>query len=532
MSGAFLGTGRLIRLILRQERILLPVWIVLTIVAPATGASAVISTYPTAADRQHRVDQIQGTPMFEMFQGRAFDSSIGALTAQQGQAMTVLVAAIGAALLVARHTRGEETAGRRELLGSTVVGRLAPLAGAQAVVFGSGVLIAAGGALILVALGLPASGSAAMGSLGLAAAMLAGSITAIAAQLTMRMGVAALAGAAALYVFHMLRGVAVVGDGTQWMVWLIPNGWLEEVRPYTENRWWWTLAVIVLAVILGAVAARLSATRDIGAALLRVRPGPAVAARGLRNDLALAIRLHRGGVIGFGVFVLLMGLVLGAGGSSVASEYARAQWIREYAEAMRLDDPADALYIYIIFTFVFVAGVHTVLTILRLHRDETSGIAAIFLAGPLRRTTWAARQLTVAVAGPALLQLALGVGLGIGSWSATGDVGELWRPLRWTMPLVVSLWVVVSVTFLAFGLRARLAPWVGWIVLSVGIVAELAVKAELIPEWIYFAISPFAMVTPYFQPTAWTFIALLAFAVAAIATGMVTLRHRDLASSA
>lgn len=528
MSGELVGIGRLIRFILRRERILLPAWILLAIGAPASGAATVIATYPTAADRQHRLEQVHGMPMFEMFQGRAFDSTVGALAAQQGQALTVLVAALGAAVLVARQTRGEEATGGRELLGSTVVGRLAPLAAALAVAVGSGALIGLGGAVALIVLGLPVAGSAAMGSLAFAAAALAASITAVAAQLTTRTGVAAIVGVGAVYVMHLLRGVVVVGDSTRWMVWLIPNGWLEEVHPFTENRWWCALAVVALAGVLSLVAARLSATRDIGAALLRGRPGAAVAGRGLRDDLALATRLSRGGVVGFGVFLLLMGLILGSSGSSVAAEYARVEWIREYAEAMRLDDPADALHIYVIFTFVFITGIHTVVTTLRMHRDEASGIAANLLATPLRRSTWARHQLAVAVASPVILQLALGLGLGLSAWAATGRVDEVWRPLGWTMPLVVSLWVVVAVTFLAFGLRAGLAPWVGWLALSIGVVAEIAVKADLVPEWLYRAASPFAMVSPYFQPTAWTFAGLIAFAAAAVAGGSIALRRRDL----
>ena len=531
MRGQLIGTGRLIRVIVRRERILLPIWILLTIGAPAAGASAVITTYPTAADRQHRLQQIQATPMFEMFQGRAFGDSVGALAAQQGQALTVLAAALGAALLVARQTRGEETAGRQELVGSTVVGRFAPLTAALSVAAVSGLIAAVGGALTLVILGLPPGGAAAMGSLGLAGAGLAASITAVFEQFTTRMGIAAAAGIGALYVMHMLRGVAaILGDIAPWAIWLIPNGWLEEVRPFTENRWSYALAVIALAMILSLLAARLSAARDIGAALLRGRQGPSRAGSFLRDDLTLAIRLSSGGVLAFGIFMLAMGLVLGASGSSVAAEYARTEWIREYADRMRLDDPADALHIYVIFTFVFITGSHAVLTVLRMHRDELSGIATNLLTGPLRRTMWAARQLTVALVAPVLLQLALGIGLGIGAWTATRDAHEMWRPLSWTMPLVVPLWVVVAVTFLGFGLRTRLAPWVGWIALTIGVVAEIAVKAGLIPEWLYHAVSPFAMVTPYFQPTALTFLWLLAVASAAAAAGMLALRRRDLVS--
>lgn len=529
MGSEFAGTAGLIRLILRRDRILIPLWLLLAVSAPIAGASAVSTTYVTAQDRQHRLDQIDGMPMFVIFQGRAFGETAAALSAQQGQAMTVLLSALGAALLVARHTRGEETAGRRELLGSTVTGRHAPLAAALVVTGIAGVIIAAADALALSGLGLPAAGSVAMGCIGGAATWLGASYAAVAAQLTTRSVIAGVGAAGAVYLMHFLRGIAAVsGDASSVLVWLIPNGWLEEVRPFTANRWWPLALAVLLSIALSVLAGRLSTRRDIGAALLRSSSGPATGAGWLRSDRALAVRLHRPDVIAFSVFLLAMGTALGAGGASAAAEYGRAAWVQEYAAAMRVDDPADALHTYVVFSFVFITGIHAVLTILRLHRDEMSGIASNLLSGPLPRPQWALSQLTVAFTAPIVLQFAMGLGLGLGTWGATGSIDELLRPLALTMPLVVSVWVIVAITFVAFGLRAGIAPWAGWIALTIGIVVEIAVKAGGVPEWLYHATSPFAMISPYFQPTALTYLGLLALSAGLVVSGVTALNRRDL----
>lgn len=529
MTGEFVGTAGLIRLILRRDRVLLPLWILLAIFGPLSGASAVSTTYPTAADRQERLDSIEGMPMFAIFQGRAFDSTTAALTFQQGQAMTVLLAALGAALLVARHTRGEEAAGRRELLGSTVTGRHAPLVASLTVVGFASVIIGTVSAFSLIGLGLPVPGSIAMGGVGVAAAWLGASLAAVAAQLTVRPVLAGVAAAGAVYALHFLRGVAAVSaDATSWLVWLIPNGWLEEVRPFTADRWWPLAMAAALSIALVLLAGRLAVRRDIGAALLGTRSGPVTATDRLRDDLALAVRLHRPDVLIISFFLLVMGIALGAGGSSAAAEYGRATWVVEYAEAMRVDDPADALHTYVVFSFVFVTGIHAVLTVLRLHRDETSGVAANLLAGPLPRARWALRQLTVALAAPLLLQFSIGLGLGLGTWAVSGRIGELVRPLALTMPLVIAVWVIVAITFLGFGVKSRIAPWVGWIALTIGIAVEIAVKAGGVPEWLYQATSPFGLISPYFQPTVWTYVGLALLTAAAIAVGVRALDRRDL----
>jgi ABC-2 type transport system permease protein len=126
-----------------------------------------------------------------------------------------------------------------------------------------------------------------------------------------------------------------------------------------------------------------------------------------------------------------------------------------------------------------------------------------------------------------LLQLSLGIGLGIGAAVTTGEPGELVRALGLTLPLVPAVWVIVGVTLLAFGLSGRSAPVAGWLVVSIGIIAEIAVKAGL-PDFVFLALSPFAHVSPYYQPSPRTYLLLTLLAAALVTTGLAALRRRDL----
>ncbi len=74
---------------------------------------------------------------------------------------------------------------------------------------------------------------------------------------------------------------------------------------------------MVFAVLVSAAAYALVARRDHGAGLLAQRPGRAAATTRLRTPLALAVRLHRGGLVGWLVGVALGGLVLGSIASQV-----------------------------------------------------------------------------------------------------------------------------------------------------------------------------------------------------------------------
>lgn len=162
-TGALTGTGVLARLILRRDRLLLPLWVVLMGGLPAMLARASDQAYPTDADRIAFAAAATANPAELATRGPVFAPTPGGLTAWTIGSSGLLVGGVVSLLLVIRHTRADEQAGRRELLGSTVLGRHAPLAAALAVVAGGNLAVAALAALGLVGYGLPVAGSVALG---------------------------------------------------------------------------------------------------------------------------------------------------------------------------------------------------------------------------------------------------------------------------------------------------------------------------------------------------------------------------------
>jgi ABC-2 type transport system permease protein len=178
------GTGTLIRLILRRDRIVLPIWILLTALVPIGIASSFAALYPTPAALKAYADLSMGTPATIAVLGFVYSPTIGGLTAwRTGLQSTFLIVPVSI-LLVIRHTRADEEAGRRELLGASVVGRNAPLTAALAVVFGANLAIAALIAGGLIGLGLPAAGALALGLSAASAGWVFAAVAAVAAQLT------------------------------------------------------------------------------------------------------------------------------------------------------------------------------------------------------------------------------------------------------------------------------------------------------------------------------------------------------------
>ena len=178
------GTGKLIRLILRRERLRLGIWVVVLVIVPVFTATAFIDLYPDQASREALAATVASSPALTALLGPLYDSSIGGLTAWRAGTLGAFFVALMAILTMIRHTREEEETGRRELLGATVVGRHAPLVAALAVTIGAGLLVAGLLTAGLAGVGLPLAGSFAFGLGYAGVAVVFAGVGAVAAQLT------------------------------------------------------------------------------------------------------------------------------------------------------------------------------------------------------------------------------------------------------------------------------------------------------------------------------------------------------------
>lgn len=512
------GAPRIVPFLLRRDRIVLPLWILGTAGLLLSSASAAGNTYPTAQARAERYQQLQELPIFVLFQSAAFDDTLPALAAQQAFGATTILAAIGAMLLVVRHTRAEEQHGRRELLGSTAIGRNAGVAATLLIVLAAGVLIGLLGIVGLAAAGLPAPGSLLLGLIVCGAAWIGAVLGAVLAQITENARTAGVAGVVLVLGLHYLRGIGhVAGPGMEWISMLSPAGWLEGVRPYAGDRWPMLLLVVGF-VVLGALAAlALSSRRDLGMGLLAPREGRAPAPAYLRGVFGLAWRQNATSFLTWAAAIAVVGVAFGSVGAGAMAEYADSPWIAEYAATMRISDPAQTFFVYVVFVFVFPIAAYAILTALRLRSDETTGKAELLLSVPLTRSRWAVATILAALIGPAALLIILGLSL------TAPDVNGMF-PL--TLSLIPAVWVIVGIVVLAIGFVPSAAFPVAWAALGIGIAGEILVKAGL-PDVIYLATSPIAHVNPYYTtPTSW--LVLLVITAITIALGVVGIGRRDL----
>ena len=163
-SSAFTGTLGMLRLYLRRDRIVLPLWVLLLSTPLATVyIGGIEKVYPDQAARAGFAATIMASPAQRALYGNIYNDSLGA-TGIWKAGMFHLLIGVAVILTVIRHTRADEETGRAELMDSTAVGRYASLTAALLLSFGASLLTGALGAAGLLGTSVPPAGSLAFGA--------------------------------------------------------------------------------------------------------------------------------------------------------------------------------------------------------------------------------------------------------------------------------------------------------------------------------------------------------------------------------
>jgi ABC-2 type transport system permease protein len=527
------GTGSLVRLAVRRSRILLGAGIVVMVLVATEAANATVDLYPTVASRFEAASSLNDSKALVAMFGRIYDpSSVGAIAMIKMGSFGAVFVALLAVVLVVRLTRGDEEAGRTEMIGATAMGRGAPLASALIVVGAGNLVLALLTGVALSATGLPADGSFAFGLAWASVGLAFGAIAAVAAQLTTSARTATSMSAAILGLVYILRAVGDTAEvtGPRWLSWLSPIGWGQQFRPYAGNRWWVLSITISFAVAVSACAFALSSKRDLGAGVVPTRPGPATASPRLRTPLALAWRLHGGAFLGWAVGFALVGAVLGNMASSVGefiNNPSSQEFITKLGGVQALTDAF--LAVELSFAGVIASG-FGIQALMRLRSEETGQRAEPVLATAVGRTRWAASHILIAVAGTTLLMVIVGASAGIAHGAQIGDMGAAWRVLAAALVQLPAAWVLGAIVVAAFGLAPRFVA-IGWVALAAFVLlGELGPLMNL-DQWVM-DLSPFAHVPRLPGGTFATppLVALVGVAALRGLVGLAGFRRRDIDS--
>jgi ABC-2 type transport system permease protein len=538
---AYAGTGRLVRLALRRDRIQLPVWVVGSAVVLLAGAAAVRSAFPTEREAAAALRAAGNNPTVDLLRGVPVGDTTGALVNFRNLAFMLVLAALMSTFAVVRHTRQNEETGRAEMIGAAAVGRHALLTAALLVTAAADLVLGAAETAMLLLYGLPAAGSVAFGLACAVVGMAFAGIAAVAAQLFQSSRAANGFAATAVAVAFLVRGVGdalgtQAADGVRvvpaWPSWLSPLGWGMLARPFGGERWWVLLLPVALAAAGAFGAFALADRRDVGAGLVPERSGRATARRSLRTPLGLAWRLHRGATIGWVVGAGLFGLGVGSLGKTVENAFQGGTGASKMLEQLSNSTSqhlVDAFFAAMMNVFGAVAAGFVIQVLLRLRSEEAGGPAEAVLATATGRIRWAGAHLACAVGGAAVLLAVAGAGTGVADAAAGGHEGIGTLTAAGLVQLPAAL-VVAGFVVLVYGGLPRLVVGLAWAGLVLSIACGLFGDLFRLPQAVR-DLSPFTHVPalPAVDLRVLPVVALLAVAAALAAAGLALFRRRDLA---
>lgn len=519
------GTGAMVRLALRRDRVRLPLWVVGIVALLMSSVASVTSLYASDAERASYTSAVGSNPVAVIMGGPGAGlPSLGGVVVFEVAVVGYVAVGLMSVLLVVRHTRSEEEAGRTELLRAGAVGRHAGPVAALLVVTTANLAVGAVMAVGLVGYGLPSAGSLALASSTAAFGLVMAAVAALTAQVTEHARGASGAAAASLGGFFALRAAGDVGNGA--LSWASPMGWALATRPFAQERWVALLLPLVLGGALVVTALALVDRRDVGAGLTPARAGRARASRWLSGTIGLALRQHRASLAGWGVGLFLLGVAYGSVGDAVEELVSDNEGLAEFiggsgAQLM------DSFFVVAASMIALLASGFALQVATRMRAEEEAGRLEPLLATALPRWRWATSHLLVAVLGSTLLLALSGLGLGLAHGALTADSSQVGRLTAATLIHAPAVWVLVGVAAALFGLVPRAAA-AAWAVLAASVVGVLLSTTLRLPDWAV-DLTPFHHVpqVPLEGVALTPVVTLTAVAAGLVTVGLVGLNHRD-----
>lgn len=466
---------------------------------------------------------------------RSLDT-LGGFVAWRMMSLMLVAGAIWGLLIATRLLRGEEDAGRWDLL---LAGRTSRRHATGQAVCG----LACGWAVLwaLTATGTVAAGLQPSVGFSVADSLLYATAGVASAAMFLAIGVLTSqlganrrqANALAALVFCVSWLLRMLADGQVlpgWARWTTPLGWVENLAPLTDPQPWALLPIALLTGGAAWCAVVLAGRRDVGQGVLTRAAAPPSHTRLLGAPGGLAVRLERwpalAWVLGLGGFGFVFGLVARAASEGNFGADSVAQVVnRNGGRASLAASWLGYEFLYLAAILAFAAAVQ----IAALRDEEYDGHLDHLLARPVSRRTWLAGRL---VLGVGIVGVA-GMAIGLGGWVGVGGRGglDLVDLLQAAVNVAVPGVVVLGLGAALYGVAPRLAVPLLYVFVLWSFLVEI-LAGTLHAGWLVHT-SVLDLLGPVpatgLDPRAVT--GLLVLAALTMVVGLLTFERRDLATA-
>ncbi|HMR72499.1 MAG TPA: hypothetical protein PKD68_00630 [Candidatus Saccharibacteria bacterium] len=534
------GLWTLIRLILRRDRVKLPLWIGGFVLSLLTMIPLLRDIYGSEESLRTLYATFGANPAGLFMTGPVDAPTFGALITFETLLWWGVAIAFLNTLLIVRHTRHNEEIGAQELLLSGRLHRASSLVAALVVALGVNVLIVLGLGFGMSAISASWSSgqswlfAVAMGTTGFAWA----AISAVVVQLVEsgRSANGILAGL--IGTSFVVRGIgdflgkvdAASIHQPHWASNLTPFGWLQATRPLTKSDWWPLLVSAVFALCVIALGFVLLAQRDVGTGLLPSRQGKRRASRFLSTPLGLTLYLQKNIFIGWLVAVLAMVGTIGLLVPQMTEVFDNADGMRRIIQSIGGTGALVPVFlsamIAIVCLMIFAYAIHG---LSKLRNEEASGRLESLLATRLSRLRWMGLHASVVFVGGVVMLAVTGLMLSVLTNALSELSVDVWEYTLAGLSYTPILVVFIALYLLLFGLLPRAVGGVTWLYFSfVAFTFWLGPIIELSQPIMNFSVMEHIATPPVEAIKATPLLVLSAFSSIAIVVGAIAWRHRNL----
>jgi ABC-2 type transport system permease protein len=512
-------------------------WGLLAGLVNAGSVSGYTSAYATEAARARLADSFSGNVGLAALLGVPHDlDTVGGFVAWRAVGALGMVAAIWGLLAATRALRGEEDAGRWQLL---VAGQTTRRGATRQALAGLAVGLAAFwavDALVTAAASLSSDGRISttaalwLATTVTASAALFAAVGALTSQLAPSRRHATALGASALGAAYLVRMLADSNPNRAWIRWCTPLGWVENLRPMSGSQLAPVLPIVTTVAALAAITLALASGRDVEAAALRSSAGRSRPGL-VSGTTLLAARLTSALTGGWLVALAALGFVGGMVGQDAARAYEGSETVDRVLGRLGASG-GDASIVGVV--FLAAAALLAVLAAGHVSAacdEETTGVLDHLLSRPVERWRWLLGRAAVALVGIVVGALALGFGAWVGAAGTASGLG-VGALLEASLSVVAPAVFVLAAGLLAIGEMPRWAVAVAYSLVVWSFVVEFVTTVVrgnrfLLDTSLLHHVAP----APAADPN-WTAAAVMLGLSAAVgALGVAAFGRRDLLSA-
>lgn len=405
-----------------------------------------------------------------------------------------MMGSIWAFLLATKYFRGEEDAGRSEILlsGQTTQARAAlnTLAG-----LGTSLLILfLVVAIMFVGIGkintlnFSTSSSLYFALCSVAGAALFMSVGAFASQLMPTRAKASSLAAGLFGAFFLIRAMADV-TSLHWLLNITPLGWIEKLQPLVGSQPVWLLPIFGSVVVLSGLTIWLAGRRDLGSSTFADNTSARAKTALLRTPFTAALRLTRAASIGWLLAIGFAAAFYGVLTKAAVQAFSTAGSAHSAHKALsKLEHSSQAnfgtLYLGVVFLILMSLTMSYVASAIgKVREDEAEGYVDNFLVRPVSRTQWLGGRILLI----ALISLIASMLASLGAWAgqASQHTGVSFNSIALAgINMMAPVLFTLGAGVLAFGIRPRFTTIVAYGVIGWSFLISMISSGVNLNHWI------------------------------------------------